>query len=316
MIDLPDLSLYSVCAFGISGLAIGLLGLLACRLDARRGGSALTPVLLGVGGLGACSALLGRPPGLGWPLLTLTSLLLLFRVVRSERLAGVLATMVARVRTPRWQWVALALGCPIAAATLLAFGTGRQPIEAPPAPQMPPGTAVTDRGRDVPLWQARGGPWPVQVMRAAEVRELRGFALDGRLIQVGPPDWSYNCHGWVFTGGCYLLPDDYVETVLQDNGYGPVEGPDVGDLTIYRNDQGSVIHTALVWAVGDDGRVLVESKWDWKSRYLHPPDGTPYGERWAYYRSPRPGHLLRGLDSLSPGASPSPSSRAPAPSHP
>jgi hypothetical protein len=315
MVELPDLSLYSVRAFGLGGLVIGLLGLVACRRGARRGGPALTPVLLGVGGLGACSALLDRPPGLGWPLLTLAGLLLLFRAIRSERLAAVLAAGVAWVRVPRWQWAALAVGCP-AAAGLLAFAAGRTTVPAPPAPQMPPGTAVTDRGRDVPLWQAAGGPWPVQVMRAAEGRELRPFGLEDRLIQVGPPDWSYNCHGWVFTGGRYLLPDDYVEMVLEDNGYAPVEEPGGGDLVIYRNDQGGVIHSGLVWAVGDDGRVLVESKWDWKSRYLHTPDGTPYGERWAYYRSPRPGHLLRSIEPRSPGAAPSPPSHGPVSVHP
>jgi hypothetical protein len=313
MIDLPELSLYSLCAFGLGGLLAGLLGLLACRLDPRRAGSALTPVLLGAGGLGACSALVGRPPGLGWPLLTLTGLLLLFRAVRSEGLARALAALVGWVRVPRWQWLALAVGCPAAAAAL-AFAPGRPSLKAPPAPQAPPSTAVTDRGRDVPLWQARGGPWPVGVMRSAEARELREFALDGRLIEVGPPDWSYNCHGWVFAGGRYLLPDDGVEAVLQDNGYGRVEEPVVGDLTIYRNEQSVIIHSALVWAVGDDGRVLVESKWDWKCRYLHTPNGTPYGELWAYYRSPRHGHLLRGLEALSPGATASATSAAPTPS--
>jgi hypothetical protein len=299
MRDLPALSLYSICAFGAVGLVAGLLGLLSRRRTAgARAGPGLAPAVVGLGSLGALSAIVGRPPELGWPLLTLAGLLLLFGAARSDRLAGALGQALARARSPRWQWAALALGCPAAAAVLVLV-TPRGEPKTPPIRSLPPGTAVTDRGRDVPLAEVVGADWSAEDLRDASERNLRETGLWGRVIQVGPPDWSCNCHGWVFTGGRHLVADADVERILQDNGYGPIEAPRVGDLAVYRDDCGSVCHTARVWAVGEGGEVLLESKWGWMGRYLHPPDGTTYGQDWTYYRSPRPGHKL-----LGPGDSP------------
>jgi hypothetical protein len=135
-----------------------------------------------------------------------------------------------------------------------------------------------------------------------EARRVAYHDLSGRVIQVGPADRSYNCHGWIFTGGRYLLPDFEVDLVLRDNGYLPVTEPQVGDLAVYHDENGNPWHSARVWGVGEDGRVLLESKWAWMGRFLHPPEATPYGQNWTYYHSPRPGHLLRGLRDQRPEA--------------
>jgi hypothetical protein len=304
-VDLPEVSPYGVCVFGAGGLVVGLVGLYAGRRAPGRSGPGLAPALLGLAAVGAYSATTGRPPGLGWPLLALAGLLFLFSVARSERLARVLSAVLARVRSPRWQWAALAVGSP-AAAAVLALGahpqdeTSPQGVEPPPHWHLPFGTAVTDRGRDVPLWEAGGGPGPAEQLRAGDDQTLRTNDLCGRAIQVAPGDRSYNCHGWVFTGGRYLLPDEGVEPILQDNAYTPVERPEVGDLAVYRNDRGAVCHSARVWAVAEGGLVLLESKWAWVGRYLHPPDATPFGQQPTYYHSPRTGHLLRGLEGRPP----------------
>jgi hypothetical protein len=60
-----------------------------------------------------------------------------------------------------------------------------------------------------------------------------------------------------------------------------------------------------VWAV-EGARVLLESKWAWIGRYLHPPDATPFGQDCTYYHSPRTGHLLRAAAGRPPEASPDP----------
>jgi len=54
-----------------------------------------------------------------------------------------------------------------------------------------------------------------------------------------------------------------------------------------------VIHTGLVRFVDDDGVILIESKWGPLGVYLHPPEAQPWGHDFTFYRSPRPGHLLR-----------------------
>jgi hypothetical protein len=295
---LPELSWSGLCAFGAGGLVLGLLGLVAAwRQGLGAGGPGLAPVLVALTGLGLCGWAAGRAP-LGWPALALAGLLLLFQAGRSDRLAAALAAVLVRARSPRWQWAALALGCP-AAAVLLASRLGPPPLELPPIRPLPRGTARTDRDRDVPLSVLAAAPQPAHVLEAAEAQQLRDHGLSGRVLQVAPPDWSYNCHGWVFTGGPYLMSDHHVEGVLRDNEYSPVERPEVGDLAVYRDERGAVRHTAQVWAVGEDGRVVLESKWAWMGRYLHLPDATPYGGDCIYYHSPRRGHRLRGPEGRS-----------------
>jgi hypothetical protein len=293
MLDLPDMSRSSLWVFAAGGLLAGLLGLLACRQQ-RPSPTApgLAPALLALAALGAGAAATGRLSLLGWPALALAGVLLLFKLARSDRLANFVAAVFTRARRPRWQWAALALGCP-ATAALFALGPPRQGLELPPLRGLPFGTAVTDLGHDVPVGEVGGGLSPDAISRTAVVRELRERWLADRVIQTAPADWSYNCHGWVFAAGRYVLADDVVPLILHDNGYRPVVRPAVGDLVVYRDEHSAVCHTAQVWAVGEGDQVLVESKWAWLGRYLHAPGATPYGQDWGYYRSPRSGHELR-----------------------
>src|SRR5207248_4115602 len=78
--------------------------------------------------------------------------------------------------------------------------------------------ATTDRGTLVALHEvtaARDGG----DLNAAEERILRDGQLDGQVIHRGPPDDRSNCHGWVFTGGRFILPGAQVDLVLKENGY-------------------------------------------------------------------------------------------------
>ena len=295
MWNLPEFNLLSVAAFGGGGLAAGLLGLLACRRGVAARGPGLIPALLGLAAFGACAAAGAGLPELGPPALALAGLLLLFAAARSDRLAAAAVAVLAWVRTPRGQWAALAVGCPVAALAALPL-CGLAP-DATPEPVPPPirtaAPALTDRGREVPLAEVVPGSWSAEALADAERRELRRRGLLGRAVQTAPADWSYNCHAWVFTGAGRGMPDADVDVVLQDNGYSPVPVAAAGDLAVYRDQRGAVCHTGVVRAAADSGPPLVESKWGWMGRYLHTADVTPYGGVPQYYRSPRPGHRLR-----------------------
>jgi hypothetical protein len=103
-----------------------------------------------------------------------------------------------------------------------------------------------------------------------------------------------NCHGWVFTGGRYWVRGVTVEGILADNGYRKVATPRAGDLAVYRDSAGAILHTGLVRATLPDRPVLVESKWGAIGAFIHPVDVHPYdGSTCTYHRSPRDGHRLR-----------------------
>jgi len=153
---------------------------------------------------------------------------------------------------------------------------------------IPGAFAYTDLGTAIPLHRYE------DIEEGGEISpvELIPPATAGRLIVEDPHESFANCHGWVFTGGKYMVRGQFVDTILQDNGYFPVSTPIVGDVVIYRDGTHTPVHTGLVKAVGQDGFVLVEGKWGSLGVYLHLPHEQPYSRDFEYYRSNRPGHLL------------------------
>jgi len=122
------------------------------------------------------------------------------------------------------------------------------------------------------------------------------MGYDRAVIRCAPATDFTNCHGWVFTGGQYWVGGESVQQILDDNGYKPTTTPKAGDIVVYRNHVG-VSHTGLVRYTGGDGTPpMVESKWAWMSAFLHPVDKSVYGTDYTFYRSPRNGHVLAGLD--------------------
>lgn len=180
---------------------------------------------------------------------------------------------------------------------------------SPPLSEYDPGSLVevkgvhayTDRGSPIQLFmrvdiEAPPGN-PSSPVQAPLDRSVNG----SRVIAVGPSDARTICHGWTFCGGRYLISGPTVERILQENGYQRVEKPQAGDLVIYREGQeGLIVHSGLVKAVGEDGYVLVESKWGTHGRYLHEPSWQPYSQTFSYYHSERKRHLLLGLQFQTP----------------
>jgi len=141
---------------------------------------------------------------------------------------------------------------------------------------------ITDGGTTIPLGR----------FVLSEPKPLIPDGFDGRVIVADTTNSRANCHGWVFTGGEYRVSSEDVDAILADNGYEPVSEPVPNDLIIYRDEQGRVVHTGLVKAVGPGGFALIESKWGPLDIYWHTPDDQVYSQRYDYYRSPRDGHRL------------------------
>ncbi|HXG12454.1 MAG TPA: hypothetical protein VNK04_22040 [Gemmataceae bacterium] len=309
-----DESAYGVwaVAFGLVLLSLlaGLLGILYPRLyrtsRLSAAGARLLLVLvisiLVIGGLALAGRVEGTAPRFGLSL-------------------GVVAAAVAGLH-----W-ALApappegrgrLGVALVTAGLMAAGwlTFRF-VELAEPPPMPPREvdlgalvevhdvqAYTDRGTPIQLFSRVGVGSPPDDTPAL-LPAPGGRLLNGRAIQVGPPDPRTICHGWTFCGGRYMIAAQAVELILQENGYRRVEVPRSGDLIIYWDrpgDGGLIVHSGVVKAVGDDGYVLVESKWGTQGRFLHEPKMQPYSPYFGYFRSERKGHLLLGLTSERPPA--------------
>jgi hypothetical protein len=163
-------------------------------------------------------------------------------------------------------------------------------------------TSTTDRGTPIVLRE------PTELrdadhLAAGEAKVLGSVNHGGHVIRNGPPSDGSNCHGWVFTGGRFLLTDGDVERILKENGYEEVEHPRTGDVVVYRAGSG-ITHTAVVRYVTEGQPVMVEGKWGAFSVFLHPADRSIYGTDYTFHRSPRPGHLLAGLADPAPHASP------------
>lgn len=122
------------------------------------------------------------------------------------------------------------------------------------------------------------------------------------------PTKTYNCHGWTFacTSGRIGTSED-VDAIISGNGYTQItptaSAPaKPGDVIIYRNAHGEVVHSGIVRKVDPEtGKPTeIESKWGYFERYLHPPDKVPEeylpkdnpdtpqneGGRIEYYRAP------------------------------
>jgi hypothetical protein len=135
-------------------------------------------------------------------------------------------------------------------------------------------------------------------VRRRQTQKLLSIGLHEYVIRLPNRPENCNCHGWVFTGGQFWVKCEDVPMILQDNGYRPVHRPEADDLAVYCDDSGQVMHTGVVRYASSEEVVLVESKWGRADCFLHLHDKLGYGySTCTFYRSPRPGHLLRGLDA-------------------
>jgi hypothetical protein len=303
----------SVVVLGFGGT---LLGVAALFLGAwRRWGraSAAAALALAAAGAAAAAARLAQPFWL--PPLALAAVWGLFLLARGPAPAWLGRRALWLVGRPRLQWGLLLLASPL----LMVWETRRQAEGGAELFEPPPGMmdplavglhevdgayAVTDAGTELSVFA------PNLPKEGAALIDEQGFLSRQRLklgvLHVAPQTPDYNCHGWVFLGGRHWLCDDQVDQVLEDNNYQPVAQPRPGDVAVYRDGEGEVVHSGVV-RTASDGLVLIESKWGGLGRYLHTPSDHVYGDaKLTYYRSPRTGHLLTLHEAAPPSSAPGP----------
>jgi hypothetical protein len=83
---------------------------------------------------------------------------------------------------------------------------------------------------------------------------LKGFLIadDGTLIEassnreITEPGFDTDCHGVSFSDGKYWINNDQVDSILTGDKYKQVGGPKVGDVAVYRDEDGNAVHSAKV----------------------------------------------------------------------
>ncbi|HEY2910697.1 MAG TPA: hypothetical protein VGI99_10650 [Gemmataceae bacterium] len=246
----------------------------------------------------------------------LAAILGLTFVLGSGWLANAAATVAGWLRRPAVRWsLAAALGIATIAGSLL-FDDYLMRKDEMEVAGLDPGigmpktevalTAATDRGRGIELRTVVNAPDQLELL-TIEGNILKNPTVRNQIILTQPAVGNSNCFGWVFTGGRYWVSGDQVKHIIAENGYQAVEHPQAGDLAIYRSGA-RILHAAVVRYVADGRPVLVEGKWGCVGVYLHEVKHSIYGTVFDYYRSPRSGHLLAGLDPASPQVPASPAS--------
>jgi hypothetical protein len=309
---MADLNLHpGLATFGFLGLGgtfLGLAVLLGGTAFLRPRWTLLGPAALAA--LAAALALLGLGTGSWLSPLALAAVWAGWHAVHAPP-DGRVAAALACLRRPAWQGAAL-LAVSTGGVVVAVCGGESDGLERVVEHSMgwealvekyglralPPGQVATDRGRPVRAYtQAGATPLGEEILAREEAALSPQFQTTG-VVRLAPPSGVCNCHGWVFTGGRYWMRGADVSVILEDNGYEAVSAPQSGDLVVYRDGQGRITHTGMVLAVAEGGTTVVESKWGDLGLYLHPAEFLRYGTP-HFYRSPRTGHQLHGVDGPS-----------------
>ncbi|HUP77150.1 MAG TPA: hypothetical protein VM260_01225 [Pirellula sp.] len=156
-------------------------------------------------------------------------------------------------------------------------------------------SGATDEGTSIPLFRFATDAKLFEEYASLSEERFRSFS--NLMIHRKDADETANCHGWVFTGGRFLLKGIDVDRILCDNQYFLVNDPRPSDVVIYRDVLRHILHTALVQGILSDGTVITESKWGIDQRFLHLPTDQPYSQTFEYYRTNRQSHLIRIRES-------------------
>jgi hypothetical protein len=152
---------------------------------------------------------------------------------------------------------------------------------------------LTDKGRVIDLFcfELKG-----DLPEGDEAMQATNNSFPAALIRRKEADLSTNCHGWVFANGTYLINSSGVSMILEDNDYIRVASPKTGDVAVYRNAAGNIIHTAIVCSVLADNTVLLESKWGVHQRFIHLPEDQPYSTLVEYFETSRGTHGINIIE--------------------
>lgn len=288
--DPVESGLFTVLCLGVGGSALALVGFWLEMRWGRRYSRLLASVLFPVFAALAAVAWVERQPlGVVAPLSALAAACLAAWATYSLAVRRWVHTLA----TPRAVWGLLLLASPVV-SVVYAYRLSKPVMDESlgvcsviPVDERQQ-HAETDLGRKIDVFSFG----ETESMEATEELLLAEDRLAHAVIRLAGPSATHNCHGWVFTGGKFGIHSESVDQILADNGYTVIPEPEEGDLVVYRDSAGGVLHTGLVRLAGGDGLILVESKWGPLGLYLHAPEMQPWGTHFSYYRSSRQGHLL------------------------
>jgi hypothetical protein len=295
----------ALCLLVLGGVVLAVIGLLA-EYAGRRRAVRLAPAVLLWLGLLLVPFLNSRAAAVTRPALgLLAGASVLFYVLRTPRAAWVARRLWNAARDPRAQWATLLAVClallPVASHRLdpvpadLSDFAASHLVDVDPAQFQPVVShrAYTDRGRAITLYAAPPTDRTYEDHLTAEAAVLRQLQDPWPVLRLAPPDRAANCHGWTFGSGQFWIQGRDIDPILADNGYQAVSAPQAHDVAIFRDADNQVLHSGVVRGLTRDGHVLIESKWGWSGRYLHPASCSAYGTRVTFYRTDRGGNLLR-----------------------
>jgi RHS repeat-associated protein len=95
--------------------------------------------------------------------------------------------------------------------------------------------------------------------REIEAKRRPGASFDNNTgtLNINEKRTSADCHGLTFTEGKYWINDNQVQTILDHDNYKALGSGDkavVGDVAVYRNASGGVVHSATVTQVDSRGQ--------------------------------------------------------------
>lgn len=292
--------------FGLILAAVLNLSLRRASLARRIGATAFA----GAVAIGACRAFDSESEAIGPVSIGLASAFLPALLLSTGRGGSTLAAIAERVRQPLAPWGSCCLlGVAVILCGAMRFeGRDEERLDQSLAEletlesldSLNPGyfkpaesEVLTDRGTKVRCLDSLD-PRSAEDHQRIENAFFRERWSRDDVIRQSPGDDRCNCYGWVFTGGRHWIPDAYLETILQENGYREVPKPKSGDLVVYRQN-GQAIHLAIVRYTAKARPPMVEGKWGFNGVFLHAVDRSTYGQSFTFHRSPRVGHLLAGI---------------------
>jgi hypothetical protein len=302
-----NVDLFAPGLLALGGVLLGLGGLL---FRPGTGGSRVQCAGFGVVLALSLAAAFDQRRWFWQPLLLLAGVWTTLQLLRTPAVLGVVR-LLAVVGKPRVQ-----SGCILLAGVVgLAFwmraldqagaaGFGNNELRhigptGPPPLEECSLSVYTDAGQRVPVFHLAGNA-DTGNEDHTERKYLQNNNFAYRLIRTGDAEADCNCHGWVFAQGQGWIRGAMVEAILHDNDYTPTDAPRPGDIVVYRNETGEVLHSAVVRMVLETG-VLLESKWGRLGRYLHRPEDQGYGINFTFYHTTRGSNVLRGLTPDSGG---------------
>lgn len=290
----------TVLALGLIGSLLGALQLFGRRLPiwlfcAFIAVTLLLPWIL-------LDLLMDMPTWIGWLWLAFAGIVVFMLLGRGRHLGAAIRGTTKLAQHPT------ILGGTLTLCGLIAIGVSlvvTEPWEddfGPRRPEFERGPREFEAAKDIQAVTDRGTPIETLRLVRCHVIDMKRadeqFPLEnggGHLIRLSGPTTQCNCHGWVFTGGLCWIGNDSIDTILLENDYEQVEIPAPGDVVVYRNSEDEPMHSGIVRFHGQPGQIMVESKWGLFGVYIHFVHQPPDPGKWAFYRSSRSGHLLKGI---------------------